>query len=158
MLIGALLYIHRFRRGEVLPLILSSCCSFELYRAGHRDIDGVIDYFVYPFSRQAACVLALPCKSAAIREGKLIIKSLALLCFYLGKICRGIVASECKQVTAPDQTVIVEFFTSTSYGSFPISSAYLFTHMGCRGLVEGLYLFTLYALPLTALSTAFGSD
>ena len=29
---------------------------------------------------------------------------------------------------------------------------------GRRGLVEGLYLFTFYALPLTALRTAFGSD
>jgi hypothetical protein len=28
----------------------------------------------------------------------------------------------------------------------------------CRGLVEGLYLFTLYALPLTTLRVAFGSD
>jgi hypothetical protein len=40
----------------------------------------------------------------------------------------------------------------------PVSSAYLFTPVGCRGLVEGLYRFTLYALPLTAVSAAFGSD
>jgi hypothetical protein len=40
----------------------------------------------------------------------------------------------------------------------PVSSAYLFTPMGCRGLVEGLYRFTLYALPLTTVSVAFGSD
>ena len=30
--------------------------------------------------------------------------------------------------------------------------------VGWRGLVEGLYLFTLYALPLTVILTAFGSD
>ena len=28
----------------------------------------------------------------------------------------------------------------------------------CRGLVEGVYLFTLYALPLTIVPMAFGSD
>ena len=42
-----------------------------------------------------------------------------------------------------------------------ISSAYLFTlanAVGCCGLVDGLYLFTVYALPLTMLCIAFGSD
>lgn len=40
-----------------------------------------------------------------------------------------------------------------------MSSAYLFTHIyECRDLVDGLYLFTIYALPLTMLLIAFGSD
>ena len=103
-------------------------------------------------------MLTLPSEGTTIGERKLVIQSLAFLGFHLCKIRRSVVASECKQVTASDQNVIVEFFTSTSYGSFPISSAYLFTPVGCRGLVEGLYLFTLYALPLTVLCTAFGSD
>jgi hypothetical protein len=44
---------------------------------------------------------------------------------------------------------------------FRVRPAYLFTFnlmIRYRGLVDGLYLFTIYALPLTKLNLAFGSD
>ena len=123
-------------------------------------------------------MLALPHEAGAVRERQLVVQSLALVCVHLVEIGLGVVAGEGDGVTGTDagdvghltirqgsgfqqigfQFVIVRLFILTSYSSFPVSSAYLFTPVGCRGLVEGLYLFTLYALPLTTLGVAFGSD
>ena len=57
--------------------------------------------------------------------------------------------------------IVLTFYSILLILVIRISSAYLFIFnlmVRCRGLLERLYLFTLYALPLTILNIAFGSD
>ena len=67
------------------------------------------------------------------------------------------------EVHVEDRFVIIRFFIRIS-APLQYSPAYLFakdifvlTTRQC-GLLEGLYLFTLYALPLSMVPMAFGSD
>jgi hypothetical protein len=117
-------------------------------------------------------VLTLPSEFTAVRELQSIEQLFVGVGLHCSKILAGIVIREGQQLTALDtgnvghlgvgkscglqkvriQCVIPQAFYPVALTVLlPVSSAYLFTHMGCRGLVEGLYLFTLYALPLTNL-------
>ena len=138
-----------------------------------------VDYLIDTFSRQTAYVLALPSEFTAIREFQSVEQLLVRVGFHRSEVLAGIVISEGQQLTALDtgnvghlgvgkscglqkvriQCVIPQAFYPVALTvHLPVSSAYLFTPVGCRGLVEGLYRFTLYALPLTTLGVAFGSD
>ena len=151
----------------------------ELDSGTRYAVDHRVDYLVHAFTRQTAYVLALPGKFAAVRELKSVEQLFVGVGLHLRKISGSVVVCEGQQLTALDagdvghlgigkscglqkvriQCVIPQAFYPVALTVLlPVSSAYLFTPVGCRGLVEGLYRFTLYALPLTTVAVAFGSD